>query len=86
MSVKFGVDQINSPAPKPYRNFRRAWNVAMLPAFSAFVSGWGIQTPNLESRILLGLTVLTGVINGIDVFLGSEDVIINESKLNTNGN
>jgi hypothetical protein len=86
MNVKFGVNQINSPAPRPYRNFRRAWNVAVLPAVSAFVTGWGIPNVVVESRILLGLTLVTGVINAVDVFLGSDDVIINESKLNDNGN
>ena len=83
MSIKFGASQVNSPAPKAYRNFRRAWNIAMLPSISSFVSGWGISDIALESRILLGLTMLTGIINGIDVFLGSDDVIVNQDQVKT---
>ena len=80
MSVKFGVNQLNSPAPRAYRNFRRAWNVLIAPALGTFISGWGFQDIILN-RILLAIGFVTALINGVDMLLGSEDVLVHEDVL-----
>lgn len=81
MSVKFGVNQVDSPAPKGFRNFRRAWNIAMVPAIAATISGWGIENELTVTRLLLGLSLISALVNAIDMFLGSDDVIVKEDKV-----
>lgn len=81
MSVKFGLDQVNSPAPRGYRNFRRAWNALIAPAIASGITGWGLPDAVFATRLLLVLTFLTAIVNAVDVYLGSDDVIVNEKDV-----
>jgi hypothetical protein len=79
--MKFGVNQIDSPAPKGFRNFRRAWNIALVPAIAATISGWGFANDSLVNRLLLLLSLVSAIVNAVDMFLGSDDVIVDQDQV-----
>lgn len=70
MAVQFGANQVNSPAPKGWRQFERAFIIAIAPATSAFLSA--ILT-NQRHLAIAGASIIfaTGIIKGVGLFLGN---------------
>jgi hypothetical protein len=70
MNMKFGIDQINSPAPKGWRNFERAYMIAFAPGVTAFLSV--ILTNDRHLSIATASVVFsTAIIKGIGIFMGT---------------
>ena len=70
MNVKFGADQVNSPAPKLWRQFERAFIIAIAPATSGFLSA---VLTNQRHLAIAGASIIfaTGLLKGVGMFLGN---------------
>jgi hypothetical protein len=85
MSVKFGTDQINSPAPKWWRNFERAYIIVLAPATTGFLVliGSNLNWPDSVANIAGGTVMFTmSVVKAIGMFLGTGEEYPDEKQIN----
>jgi hypothetical protein len=70
MATKFGIGQLDTPAPDWYLRLSNALIMLIIPAVGALISGWGFPQP-IVTHALQVLLLLTAIIKGIGVFLGA---------------
>lgn len=77
--IKFGLSEINRPAPAAYRNFSNAMIIFLIPGAIALISGWGLK-PQIANHWLMGLGFLPAAIKAIGVLLGNGQYYMNPDK------
>lgn len=71
--IKFGVSQLSSPAPKGWRNFERAFIIALSPALSGFLA---VILTDQRHLAIAGAAIIfaNGVVKAFGMFLGNGTV------------
>ena len=69
--VKFGTDQLGSPAPIGWRRFERVFIMALIPAMLLLVHEWGGINDVLSHRLDLLIGFSGSLVKGIGMFLGN---------------
>jgi hypothetical protein len=80
--VKFGLSQVNNPAPKSWRQFERAFIVAVSPALSGFLA---VALTNQRHLAIAGAGIifLNAIIKGFGMFLGNGTEYVDKQELET---
>lgn len=70
MGVQFGISQVNSPAPKAWRAFERAYIIVFSPSLSGFLA---VLLTDQRALALAGAAIIfsNGIVKAIGVFLGN---------------
>jgi len=86
--IKFGLSQVEKPAPLGYRRFANAMIMFIIPGAIGLVSGWGLSDA-IANRWLMVLGFIPALLKGIGVILGngqeyvpSNETMDNQSPLN----
>ena len=83
MGVKFGYNQINTPPPKKWRNFERAFLIGLAPALALYLNT--ILTKDADKALASATIVfISGVVKSIGMFLGASDVEVVDNQDNIN--
>lgn len=81
MPVKFGLKQVNNPAPLIYRRFVNALIIFAIPATATYITQFPTEVMTMETKVVLGLSVnyILALLKGVEYFLG-ETTKENEDK------
>ena len=72
MAVKFGLNQINNPAPLLYRRLLNVFIIFIIPATATFVITLPVEAMNETTKILIGAfsTYVLAILKGVEYLLG----------------
>ncbi|ASZ14502.1 hypothetical protein KTO58_01295 [Chitinophaga pendula] len=78
--TKFGLGQVEKPAPLWYRRLSNALIIFIIPGFVTLIQGWGLSDA-IENRWLMVLTFIPAALKGIGVLLGNGQVYTTKNLL-----